>query len=242
VVLKKEKRNELILSLIPQVRKIALNIYKHIPEGAVELDDLIQEGILGVLKAFKRLKKGSITPNGKLSPEAVSFLLVRAKGAIFDYLRSLDFGSKKLRARERELENIRKLLKEKLKREPTEEEIASAMGIGIDELYQLEEKISFSYLLSLEDIFNENFKGGFENFISSSSNVEKEVEKKELLKKLVEALQELDEKEILVLQLLFFEGLKTQEVAKVLDISVGRVSQIKRNALKKLSREMEKYL
>ena len=242
MVLAKQKRNELVVSLIPKVRKIALEIYRHLPEGAVELDDLIQEGILGIIKAFGRLKKGSITKDGKLTPEAISFLLIRAKGAILDYLRSLDFGSKKLREKERKLEEVKNILREKLKREPTEEEIASFLSVEPEEVYHLEEKLYFSYLLSLEELFSRNFKGGFENFVSSSSNVEKEVEKRELIKKLTEALKKLDRKELLVLQLLFFENLKTAEVAKVLDITPGRVAQIKKVAVKKLAKEMERYL
>ena len=242
MVLAKQKRNELIVSLIPKVRKIALEIHRHLPEGAVELDDLIQEGILGIIKAFNRLKKGSLTKDGKLTPEAISFLLIRAKGAILDYLRSLDFGSKKLREKERKLEEVKNILREKLNREPTEEEIASFLSVEPEEVYHLEEKLYFSYLLSLEELFSKNFNGGFENFVSSSSNVEKEVERRELIKKLTEALKKLDSKELLVLQLLFFENLKTTEVARVLDITPGRVAQIKKAAVKKLAKEMERYL
>ena len=140
------------------------------------------------------------------------------------------------------MEEVKNSLREKLKREPTDEEVAEFLGIDLEELYRLEEKISFSYFLSLEEIFNENFKGGYENFVTSPSNVEREVEKRELIRKLTEALKILNDKEVLVLQLLFFENLKTQEVAKVLDLSTGRVTQLKKSALRKLAKAMERFL
>ena len=242
MVLTKERRNEVVISLLPRIRRIAANIYKHLPEGSVDFDDLVQEGVLGVIRALSRLKKDSFAPDGKLSAEATAFLLIRAKGAIYDFLRSLDFGSKKVRAKEKKLEEVKNSLRERLKREPTDEEVAEFLGMDLEELYRLEEKISFSYFLSLEEIFNENFKGGYENFVTSPSNVEREVEKRELIRKLTEALKTLNNKEVLVLQLLFFENLKTQEVAKVLDLSTGRVTRIKKSALKKLAKAMERFL
>ena len=240
----KEQRNRLLVELIPAVRKIALEIYRHLPESStVELEDLIQEGMLAVLRAFSSLKKGSIE-NGKLTPAARSYLLIRAKGAMFDFLRSLDFGAKNIRAKEKEIEQIRQRLREKLKREPTEEEVAKELGISTEELFHLEEKIGFSYILSLEELFNENlYKGGFESVLrSGDGNIEETVERKELLKHLLKALEKLDQRELLVLQLYFFEGLKTEPIAKILEISPGRVAQIKKKALKKLATELSRYL
>jgi RNA polymerase sigma factor for flagellar operon FliA len=239
----KEQKQKVVLSLLPKIRKIAGEIYRNLPEGAsVDLEDLIHEGVLAVLKAFGKLKKGSIDKNGNLSAEAKSFLLIRAKGAMFDYLRSLDFGSKQVRRKEKEIEQIRETLREKLGREPTEEELAKELNISSEELFRLEEKIGFSYILSLEEIFNTRLGKGFENFLPSEGEPEREVEKRELLKKLTEALKLLEENELLILQLLFYENLKTREVAKVLDISPGRVSQIKKQALKKLENYLKRFV
>ena len=115
---------------------------------------------------------------------------------MFDFLRSLDFGAKNIRQKEKELEAVKNLLREKLKREPTEEEVAKELSMSVEELRQLEEKVSFSYILSLEDIFNSYlYKGGFENFVQSrESGIEETVERKELLKKLKEALGKLGER------------------------------------------------
>lgn len=244
MVATKEERNRLVISLLPDIRKIAKEVYRHLPDGSsVEPDDLINEGVLAVLRSFGSLKKGSVE-NGRLTPQARRYLLIRAKGAIFDFLRSLDFGAKNIRQKEKEIERVRDLLREKLKREPTEEEVAKELQMSVEELRQLEEKVSFSYILSLEELFREElFKGGFENHLKSGGESAEEIaERRELLQKLTEALGKLTERELLVLQLVFYEGLKTEHIAKILEISPGRVAQIKKKALKKLAKEMERYL
>jgi RNA polymerase sigma factor for flagellar operon FliA len=244
VVVTKEERNRIVVSLIPLVKRIAKKIAVHLPEYAgVEEQDLVNEGILAILKAFDNLKKGSLDKGGNLRPEARNYLLIRAKGAMFDLLRSLDFGAKNVREWEKKLEEAKRELAERLGREPTEKELALALNVDEHWLTKLEEKIGFSYILSLEEIFNrERFREGFEGIISGGINVEETVERKELLSKLKKALEKLDERELLVLQLSFFEELKTQHIAEILNISVGRVAQIKKKALQKLAKEMERFL
>ena len=234
----------MVVSLLPEIRKTAKEIYRHLPEGSsVELDDLVNEGVLAVLRSFGSLKRGSVE-NGKLTPQARRYLLIRARGAMFDFLRSLDFGAKNIRQKEREIERVRNLLREKLKREPTEGEVAKELQMSVEELRQLEEKVSFSYILSLEELFNEQlFKGGFENYLKGNGESAEEIaERRELLSKLTEALGKLNDRELLVLQLVFYEGLKTEHIARILEISPGRVTQIKKRALQKLAKEMERYL
>jgi RNA polymerase sigma factor for flagellar operon FliA len=244
VVVTKEERNRIVVSLIPLVKKIAKRIAVHLPEDAgIEEQDLVNEGILAILRAFDNLKKGSLDNRGNLSAEARNYLLIRAKGAMFDLLRSLDFGAKNVREWEKKLEEAKRELAERLGREPTEKELAIALNVTEDWLTKLEEKIGFSYILSLEDIFSrERFREGFEGVIGGSGNVEETVERKELLSKLKKALEKLDDKEILVLQLAFFEELKTKEIAEILNLSLGRVAQIKKKALQKLAKEMERFL
>ncbi|NAZ06913.1 MAG: sigma-70 family RNA polymerase sigma factor [Thermocrinis sp.] len=83
---KEEKDKEAILKYLPLVKSIAYRIYKHLPD-AVDLNDLIGYGILAVVEALPKLDESK-------NPEA--YLRLRIKGAMYDYLRSLDFGSKSL--------------------------------------------------------------------------------------------------------------------------------------------------
>jgi RNA polymerase sigma factor for flagellar operon FliA len=170
---KEEKDKEAILKYLPLVKSIAYRIYKHLPD-AVDLNDLIGYGILAVVEALPKLDE-SRNPEG--------YLRLRIKGAIYDYLRSLDFGSKSLRKREKEIKAKLEELTNQLEREPTDEELIKALGYKPDEFYSDLQKIFASHLLSLDDLF----KGGrsYEEVFSSSveENPEERAIKQDLREK-----------------------------------------------------------
>jgi len=142
---KEEKDKEEILKYLPLVKSIAYRIYKHLPD-AVDLNDLIGYGILAVVEALPKLDESK-------NPEA--YLRLCIKGAMYDYLRSLDFDSKSLRKREKEIKAKLEELTNQLGREPTDEELITALGYKPDEFYSDLQKISASYPLSLDDLFKE---------------------------------------------------------------------------------------
>jgi len=226
---KEEKDKEAILKYLPLVKSIAYRIYKHLPD-AVDLNDLIGYGILAVMEALPKLDESK-------NPEA--YLRLRIKGAMYDYLRSLDFGSKSLRKREKEIKAKLEELTNQLGREPTDEELIKALGYKPDEFYSDLQKISASYLLSLDDLFKEG--RSYEEVFSSS--VEKSPEensiKQDLREKILKAIEDLDHREKLVLQLIFYEEIPAKEVAKLLKVSTARVSQIKESALSKLREKLK---
>jgi RNA polymerase sigma factor for flagellar operon FliA len=226
---KEEKDKEAILKYLPLVKSIAYRIYKHLPD-AVDLSDLIGYGILAVVEALPKLDESK-------NPEA--YLRLRIKGAIYDYLRSLDFGSKSLRKREKEIKAKLEELTNQLGREPTDEELIKALGYKPDEFYSDLQKISASYLLSLDDLFREG--RSYEEVFSSSveENPEDKAIKQDLREKILKAIEDLDHREKLVLQLIFYEEIPAKEVAKLLKVSTARVSQIKESALSKLREKLK---
>ncbi|MFZ8785316.1 FliA/WhiG family RNA polymerase sigma factor [Thermocrinis sp.] len=226
---KEEKDKEAILKYLPLVKSIAYRIYKHLPD-AVDLNDLIGYGILAVMEALPKLDESK-------NPEA--YLRLRIKGAIYDYLRSLDFGSKSLRKREKEIKAKLEELTNQLGREPTDEELIKALGYRPDEFYSDLQKISASYLLSLDDLFKEG--RSYEEVFSSSveESPEEHVIKQNLREKILKAIEDLDQREKLVLQLIFYEEIPAKEVAKLLKVSTARVSQIKESALSKLREKLK---
>jgi len=226
-----KEREELILKYLPLVKSIAFTIKKHLPP-TVDVRDLIGHGVIGLIKALDKL-------DTQKNPE--SYLKIRIKGAIYDYLRSLDFGSRKVREKERRIKEALKELSEKLGREPTDEEIAEFLGEDIDTLQHDLSKISFSYLLNLEDIFTEEKRGYEEVLKSKNIDVEEEIVKKDLIDKLKRAIDKLSDREKLVIQLIFYEELPLKEVAQVLNCSISRVSQIKGEAIEKLRRFMNEF-
>ncbi|NAZ06483.1 MAG: FliA/WhiG family RNA polymerase sigma factor [Thermocrinis sp.] len=226
---KEEKDKEAILKYLPLVKSIAYRIYKHLPD-AVDLNDLIGYGILAVVEALPKLDESK-------NPEA--YLRLRIKGAMYDYLRSLDFGSKSLRRREKEIKAKLEELTNQLGREPTDEELIKALGYKPDEFYSDLQKISASHLLSLDDLFKEG--RSFEEVFSSSveESPEENSIKQDLREKILKAIEDLDQREKLVLQLIFYEEIPAKEVAKLLKVSTARVSQIKESALSKLREKLK---
>jgi RNA polymerase sigma factor for flagellar operon FliA len=226
---KEEKDKEAILKYLPLVKAIAYRIYKHLPD-AVDLNDLIGYGILAVVEALPKLDESK-------NPEA--YLRLRIKGAMYDYLRSLDFGSKSLRKREKEIKAKLEELTNQLGREPTDEELIKALGYKPDEFYSDLQKISASYLLSLDDLFKQG--RSYEEVFSSSveENPEEKAIKQDLREKILKAIEDLDHREKLVLKLIFYEEIPAKEVAKLLKVSTARVSQIKESALSKLREKLK---
>jgi len=226
---KEEKDKEAILKYLPLVKSIAYRIYKHLPD-AVDLNDLIGYGILAVVEALPKLDESK-------NPEA--YLRLRIKGAMYDYLRSLDFGSKSLRRREKEIKAKLEELTSQLGREPTDEELIKALGYKPEEFYSDLQKISASHLLSLDDLFKEG--RSYEEVFSSSveENPEEKAIKQNLREKILKAIEDLDHREKLVLQLIFYEEIPAKEVAKLLKVSTARVSQIKESALSKLREKLK---
>jgi RNA polymerase sigma factor for flagellar operon FliA len=226
---KEEKDKEAILKYLPLVKSIAYRIYKHLPD-AVDLNDLIGYGILAVVEALPKLDESK-------NPEA--YLRLRIKGAMYDYLRSLDFGSKSLRRREKEIKAKLEELTSQLGREPTDEELIKALGYKPEEFYSDLQKISASHLLSLDDLFKEG--RSYEEVFSSpvEENPEENAIKQDLREKILKAIEDLDHREKLVIQLIFYEEIPAKEVAKLLKVSTARVSQIKESALSKLREKLK---
>lgn len=226
---REQKDKEAILKYLPLVKSIAYRIYKHLPD-AVDLNDLIGYGILAVVEALPKLDESK-------NPEA--YLRLRIKGAMYDYLRSLDFGSKSLRKREKEIKAKLEELTNQLGREPTDEELIKALGYKPDEFYSDLQKISASHLLSLDDLFREG--RSYEEVFSSSveDSPEENSIKRDLREKILKAIEDLDQREKLVIQLIFYEEIPAKEVAKLLKVSTARVSQIKESALSKLREKLK---
>ncbi len=229
--LKDREREELILKYLPLVKSIAFTVKRHIPP-TIDVRDLIGHGIIGLIKALERL-------DTQRNPE--SYLKIRIRGAIYDYLRSLDFGSRRIREKERRIKEALRELQEELGREPTDEEVAKKLGKDVEELQHDLSKIPFSYILNLDDIFTKERRSYEKVLDSKKIDVEKEVVRKDLIEKLKKAIDNLDDREKLVIQLLFYEELPLKEIAQILGCSISRVSQIKGEAISKLRRFMREF-
>jgi RNA polymerase sigma factor for flagellar operon FliA len=223
------ERNELILQELPQVHYIASRILERLPQQ-VELGDLVHAGVIGLLEAYR-------TFDDSKNAQFKTFAKFRIKGAILDSLRALDWGSRGIRKKGREIADATQRLEASLGRVPTKEEIAAELKISLVELNEVQRELSGLHLVGQEVASSYEGETPQDLIESAASSWENPFEvycKTESRAHLVEAVGELPEREQLILSLYYREELTMKEVAEVVGLAVSRVSQIHSATLAKL--------
>lgn len=228
------ERERLILEHLPQVRLIARRIHERLPES-VSLDDLISTGIVGLISAIDHFDPSQ---NVKLR----TYAEYKIRGAILDSLRDLDWASRDRRKKAKQIENAIAAVEQRLGRTATEEEIASELGLGLEEYRQWLLDIqgltlnSLDYTSEREDArhLSEMVAGGEESWPSHL------LESKELERLLAEGIERLPPAERTVLSLYFQEELTLREIAEVMNLHLSRISQLKSQAIVRLRSFLEK--
>ena len=216
-------RDKFIRQYMPLVKYVAGKLAVGMP-GSVEFDDLVGFGQFGLLDAIEKFDPGK---NVKFKTYAVT----RIRGAIFDELRQLDWVPRSVRQKSREIEDTSVDLESKLGRTATDAEIAEKMGVSEAEYQQTVMKVSGTSVLSLNDVWysgNDNDHMSIGDSIESPSSLNPDVivEREEIRKVIVEAINELPEKEKMVIVLYYHEDLTFKEIGQVLEVSESRISQL----------------
>jgi RNA polymerase sigma factor for flagellar operon FliA len=219
-------REEIIHKYLHLVKYVAGRVSVNLPPN-VELNDLINDGILGLIDA---IEKYDDTRGVKFETYAIT----RINGAILDALRALDWVPRAVRQRARELDRTLQELEITLGRPATNDEIADRMNVSLKELDILMQKIRGTSLLSLEDHLP-NEKGYevslIETLRDADGSVADAVESHEITSALGKAVEQLSAQERTVISLYYFEGLTLKEIKVVLNVSESRVSQIHAQAV-----------
>lgn len=224
------EKDDLIKSNTLLVKKIAWHYHGRV-KNIVEIDDLMQIGMLGLITAAKNFTE---RPGVRFS----SYAKIRIKGEIVDYLRKNSNLCRTTITNKQKYEKTIEKLRNSLNREPTNNEISESMNISIDELYSWKEAFAANKLEDIESVYDE-FSIWFH---SRDDTPEENMTDKELRNALLKSLYKLDKSEALVIQLYYVEELNVFEIAKILDVSNGRVSQIKSSAIKKLRLELKNII
>jgi RNA polymerase sigma factor for flagellar operon FliA len=223
------ERDELILQELPQVNFIAARILERLPQQ-VELSDLVQAGVVGLLEAYRSFDP---TKNAQFG----TFARFRIKGAILDSLRALDWGSRGIRRKAREITEATQRLQGALRRTPTAEEIATEMNIPLSELNEIQEELHSLAVLGQETASSFEGEAAHDLIDSAPSNWDNPFQaycKAEDKMRLAAAVGDLTEREQLILSLYYRDELTMREVAQVVGLAVSRVSQIHGAVLAKL--------
>lgn len=204
------------------VRRVAHHIYARV-RSIVEFEDLLQVGLIGLIEAAQRYTRR----------EGVSFenyAVLRVRGAIYDYLRKNSNLGRKTIATTKAVKFAQSELSQKFGRSPTRIELAEELSMTLNELSAWEQRLNSSYHNSLQDEYDEYSMW----FSTEEAPAEQLLDRGRLKEALLAALKALPQREALVLQLYYVEEFNIYEIAAVLEVSPGRVSQLKSMAFKKM--------
>lgn len=222
------QRDRVVLEHLPLVRAIAVRVHDNLPVH-VDLDDLIHAGIMGL---FDAATKFDTDKNVAFS----SYAKHRIKGAILDSLRQLDWASRDLRRRHKQVEAVTRDLAAELHRNPTEDEIASKMGVEVDRWRQMMIDLRNVGLISASTRTNESDDLPAPDFPTSPDHHPDSICAREELKSLLRtALNTLPERYQRVVLLYYANELTMKEIGSMLGINESRVSQIHKAALEKMA-------
>ena len=220
--------NALIENNMGLVRKIAWHMHGRV-KSAIEIEDLIQIGMYGLVTAAQNY----------VVKEGVSFASyagIRIRGEIVDHLRrNSNLCRTTIQMQQKYNLSFEKLSRQ-LQREPKNSEIAKDMGLEASELDNWEQAFAANTHQSLDSVYDEFSIW----FASNDQSPEDELSDTELRENLVEALKTLPEREAMLVQLYYVEELNVYEIAEVLEITTGRVSQIKKSAISRLREFIQK--
>ena len=222
-----DDKAKLINDNLDIVKKIAFYYVGRVGK-VVEVDDLLQLGMVGLIEAAH-----NYTPKDDVSFS--SYARLRVKGAIVDYLRKSSNLCRGTIRRKQDFERAKAKLEKELFREPEVHEIAAELKVNVDDLLSWQHDFAASQHQSLEEA-SEAY-GDF--LFATDKPVEEKIFNGELKAILRTKLEDLNEQQLMVLQLYYVEELNVYEIAEILSVSTGRVSQIKSAAITKLKSLIE---
>lgn len=232
-------REAIILKYAPLVKYVAGRVAIGLPSN-VEFDDLVSFGVFGLMDA---IEKFDLSRGIKFETYAIA----RIRGAILDGLRSNDWVPRSVRQKARELERVCAELENRLGRSATDQEISDAMGISIQDFYQLLSEVSCTTLSSLDELWmvhsNEDDSVRVLDLVKNKESEDPlhQVEIEEVKETLANAIESLPERERMVIALYYYEGLTLKEIGEIMEISESRVSQIHTKAIFRLRGRLNRW-
>ncbi|WP_321392888.1 FliA/WhiG family RNA polymerase sigma factor [uncultured Desulfuromusa sp.] len=204
----------------------------------VSRDDIRSAALMGLLDASNRFdpRRGVLFK---------TFAERRIRGAVFDEVRRMDWFSRSLREKQSRLSKVTDTLGKQLGRAPEDPELAAEMDMSLDDFRELQLQVSQLGTISLHESVDDDDSG--KTFIDNledtrQASVQERMEANELTGELAGYLEQLSEKERLVVALVYYEELSQKEISDVLELSEGRISQLHSQALAKLKIKMKRSI
>jgi RNA polymerase sigma factor FliA len=222
------ERDALLMEHLPTVRYLARRIHERLPQH-VDLDDLVSAGVIGLIDAFSKFDHTK-------KVQFKSYAQFRIRGAILDSLRTLDWSPRELRRKGRAVEEAIRSVTQRVSRAPSEQEIAREMDLSLAEYQLLLGELKGLEIGSLH--MERSEESGDEELAYIPGSPEDDplfrCLKGEMKQRLADAIDELPEKERMVLTLYYYEELTMKEIGLTLGVVESRVSQIHSSAVMRL--------
>ena len=213
------------------VKRIALHMIARLP-ASVQLDDLMQAGMIGLLEAARKF-------DGSKGASFETYAGIRIRGAIVDEMRRGDWVPRSVHRNARRITQAMHQLEGRLGREATDTEVAAEMDIPLDEYHTMANDSLSGRLFSLDETLHEEEINTTQISVSEMLQGPAEVAQRQALQKdLAQAIEDLPEREKLVLSLYYEEEMNLKEIGLVLGVSESRVSQIHTQVALKLKKKM----
>jgi RNA polymerase sigma factor for flagellar operon FliA len=225
-------RERLILHYAPLVKYVAGRVGVGLPPN-IEQADLLSYGIFGLIDA---IEKFDIHRAIKFETYAIS----RIRGAIIDELRAIDWIPRSVRYKAREVERAYAALEGELHRTPTEAEVAERLGIALDDLHHIFSQVSYVNVVALDELLSVGGeKGDKLSLVDTLEDTKAEdpvtaFEAEETKFLLAQAINQLPEREKIVVTLYYYEGLTLAEIGRVLGVTESRICQMHTKAVLQL--------
>ncbi|GGH57285.1 RNA polymerase sigma factor FliA [Comamonas phosphati] len=229
-------RDALIRQHAPLVRRIALHMIAKLPPN-VEVDDLIQVGMIGLAEALSRFES-------EQGVQFETFASQRIRGAMLDELREGDWMSRSSRKSQKEIEQALNRLEQRLCRPPLESEIAAELKMSLDDYQSLLGKVRGTQLVYLEDMAPSGADGDdyLERHVAdTSADPFSQLRDQRLRSALVEAIKALPEREQYMMGMYYEHDMNLKEIAAVLGVTESRVCQLHSQAIARLRTKMRAH-
>jgi len=231
---KKITSEDIIERFIPKIKAIAISLKTTLPEN-VEVDDLVQEGLIGLLNVQERYDPGR-------GATFFTFAMKRIRGAMYDYLRKIDWIPRNTRHLMKQVEKALMELEGRDGELPDEKKVAGYLDIPLRDVQLALKEMSRRQLLNLDGFLTEDSEDFTEIFPGKSKTPEEVYNKAELNEQLQIEIEGLKERERNLLSLYYVEDLNFKEIAEVFGVTESRISQIHRSIMVKLKKRMQIFL
>jgi RNA polymerase sigma factor for flagellar operon FliA len=220
-------RNQLVQRYVPLVKRIAYHLMARLPANVL-FDDLVQNGMLGLLDAFDRFEEG-------FGAQFETYATQRVRGAMLDGLRESDWLPRNLRRELRRIESAINELEHANGRVPSERELAEALGMTLAEYQKTLLEARGHQLVYFEDFSGEGDEDFLErHFTDNDADPLNILEDRNFKNLMVQAIEKLPEREKLMMALYYEQDLNLREIGEVMGVTESRVCQLHTQAVSRL--------